>query len=417
MKQKKPVKLLVIGAGGRGNDLSAYALKHPDELKIIGVAEPDKIRRERFAAKFQIDEKFVFNSWQDSLKFSEADKLADAALVATQDRMHTGPAIGFLKKGYHILLEKPMATTPEECIYMTRTAQRYKRIFGICHVLRYTAFYRKIKELVDSGIIGDIATVEHIEAVRYWHFAHSFIRGNWRNSNLSSPLILQKCCHDMDILRWIVGKSCKKVSSFGSLMHFKKQNAPAGSTKRCTGGCKIERKCPYSAIRIYLEDQPAKWLKDITPNPTPKGMRKALEEGPYGRCVYHCDNNVADHQVVALEFDGGITASHTVAAFTADGTGRRTRIMGTQGELTGDNGKIEVNIYDKNKKTMIDPMLNVDPESGHGGGDMGVMHDFVQAVSKNDSSLLSSTIEASLESHLMAFAAEKSRVTGKTITI
>jgi len=410
----KPVTLFVIGAGGRGNDLSPYALRHPDELIIAGVAEPDGVRRDKFAKKYNIDKNLVFKSWQDAIK---SGKLADAALVATQDRMHTEPAIAFLKQEYHILLEKPMATTPEECISMTRMSRKYNRIFGLCHVLRYTAFYRKIKEIIDSGIIGDVMTIEHIEAVRYWHYAHAYIRGNWRNSRTSSPVILAKSCHDMDILRWLIDKPCLKVSSFGSLGHFNTKNAPRGSTKRCTGGCKIERSCPYSAVRIYLEDRPAEWMLNITHDSSPSGMRKALEEGPYGRCVYHCDNNVADHQVAALEFEGGVTASFTVTAFTANGTGRRTRVMGTLGELIGENGKLEVSIFNKNKKMKYDTMLNVDPESGHGGGDAGVMRDFLKAVNLNNQSLLSSTIEASLESHLMAFAAEKSRLKNKTICL
>jgi predicted dehydrogenase len=409
----RKAKILIIGAGDRGNAYANYSLQNPGELQVAGIAEPDRERRGRFCKKYNIDDKYAFKDWKDALK---KEKFADAAIITTQDRMHFGPATGFLRKGYNVLVEKPMATTPEECTKMVSASKKQNTMFGVCHVLRYTPFYRKIKEIIDSSVIGDIATIEHIESVQYWHQAHSFVRGNWRNSNTSSPMILAKSCHDMDILRWLIDKPCRKVSSFGSLLHFKKENAPRGSTERCTGGCRVEKECPYSAMKLYLDPKRTGWpVSVISADLSMQGRIKALKEGPYGRCVYRCDNNVVDHQVVSLEFEGGITASFTMTAFTSTGKDRRTRIMGTKGEIICEPPLIEVNTFKDNKTKTYDTADNASPGSGHGGGDYGIMRDFTRALRENNPAYLSSSIEVSLESHLMAFAAEESRIKNKVV--
>ncbi len=412
----KPISFLIIGAGDRGNAYSKYSKKYPKEMYIKAIAEPREDFKNSFIKEYNINKDFTFHTWEEALK---GKKIADAVIITTQDQMHCKPAIQALKMGYDVLVEKPMATTINECKKMVEASKKYKNIFGICHVLRYTNYYRKLKELVDSQCIGEVATIEHIEGVQYFHQAHSFVRGNWRNKSKSSPMILSKSCHDMDILRWLIGKPCKKISSFGSLLHFKKENAPKGSTYRCIDGCKVEKNCPYSALKIYLDPKDTGWPINVISRDTSLKMRKeAIANGPYGRCVYRCDNDVVDHQVVICEFESGITASFTMTAFTSKGNGRRTRIMGTKGEIVGDSQFIEISDFLTNKVKKIDTLTSSDSiNDGHGGGDTGIMKDFIKAVQHQDRSYLSSSIETSLESHIMAFYAEESRLKNKTFLL
>jgi hypothetical protein len=232
----------------------------------------------------------------------EQPKLADAALICTMDRLHYQPAMKGLEKGYHILLEKPMSPVPKECIELAESAKKYERILSVCHVLRYTPFFSTLKKLLEDGRIGKLLTIQHNENVAVWHYTYAFVRGRWNNSIESSPMILQKSCHDMDILYWLAGEECSRLSSFGSLLHFKRENAPAGAPERCLDGCPAENNCPHNAYRHYLSKN-AYWIKDmISFDGSFEAREKALREGPYGRCVYKCDNNVVDHQVVNLEF-------------------------------------------------------------------------------------------------------------------
>jgi predicted dehydrogenase len=263
--------------------------------------------------------------------------------------------------------------------------------------------------------------VDHFEPVGYWHMAHSYVRGNWRKESESSFMLLAKSCHDLDILRWLVDKPCRQIASFGSLKHFKSENAPAGATHRCIEGCKAEPDCPYSALKLYLDMNRKGWpVSVITEDLSLEGRMKALKEGPYGRCVYHSDNDVVDHQVVSMRFEEEITVNFTMSAFTPQkGMGmRQTRIMGTKGYLEGDMSGFTITTFNGNKtEEFLSDQLGGDAGSGHGGGDRGIITNFVEAVRQNNPKLLSSTVDVSVESHIMAFKGEESRKTGTMVRV
>jgi len=406
-KQMKPVTSILIGAGLRGGYVySQYALDYPNEFKIVAVAEPDPDRRAIFSKKHNIPKEFQFKSYKDLLK---KDKIADCAMVCTQDQMHFEPVITALKKGYHVLCEKPMSPYKDEIIKMGKVAKEYDRILSICHVLRYSPFFSKIKALLVENKIGRLMTIQHIEEVGYWHHAHSFVRGNWRNSEESSPMILQKCCHDMDILLWLADSSCKKISSFGNLSYFSKENAPDGAPPYCMDGCAHYDECPFYAPRFYLEHSKA--IEDgliyaITDYTDSEHIIDALKKGPYGRCVFHSDNTVVDHQTVEIEFCNQVTASFLMTAFT-NKCARRIRLMGTKGEIKGDMeaGIIEVTEFINGTNEII--KLHT-PTKGHSGSDMNMMKDFVRIIGEGRKGKTNADI--SVESHLMALAAEEARL-------
>ena len=403
---ERPVTAVVLGAGGRGNVYASYAEKYPNELKIVGVAEPIPHRRERFAERYNIPKKHQWVTWEHSL---EIPKFADAMIITMPDHLHYKPAMDCLAMDYDLLLEKAIAQSWQECKDILTQTKKHNKIVAICHVLRYTPYFRKMKEVVDSGRLGEVVSVQHLEPVEHIHMSHSFVRGNWRNSKESTPMILSKSCHDTDILRWVIGKSCKKVSSFGSLKHFNELSAPEGSTKRCTDGCPHEQTCIFSAIKLYKEKKG--WLHHLAiENYDDAAILKALQEGPYGKCVYHNDNDVVDHQVVNMEFEDQITAAFSMEALTHYG-GRRTRIFGTKGDLLGDESHMLITDFLTGSKEDWKPG-KAKQGSGHGGGDHGLVRDFIQAISQQDATLLTSTIEASMESHLMGFKAEESRLQG-----
>jgi predicted dehydrogenase len=408
----KKVRLLVVGAGSRGSGYSTFAEAHPDRAEVVGVAEPREFYRKQMIDKYNIPEENAFTDWKDA---ASKEKFADAVIIATQDAMHTEPALAFAAKGYHMLLEKPMAPTAEECTKIVEAAKKANVILGVCHVMRYTNYTKALKKLLDSGAIGEIVNIQHLEPVGYWHQAHSFVRGNWRNEKESSFMLLAKSCHDIDWIRYIMGAKCEAVSSFGSLKHFRKEEKPEGAADRCLD-CKIEPECPYSAKKIYIKDRLEKgnvhWpVNVLTPDTTLEGVTKALREGPYGRCVYECDNDVVDNQVVNMLFEGGKTASFTMTAFNKGGH-RITRIFGTKGEIYGNGSKIEHYDFLTNKNEEVN--TNATDSSilgGHGGGDYGIMNSFVSAISENDPSKIISGPDETLESHLIVFAAEKSKAT------
>ncbi|MBL7112986.1 MAG: Gfo/Idh/MocA family oxidoreductase [Bacteroidales bacterium] len=406
-KPGKPVTCVVLGAGGRGNVYAGYSEHFPDEVKIVGVAEPIPFRRERFAEKYKIPAKHQWVTWEHALQIP---KFADALIITTPDHLHYRPAIEGLKLGYNLLLEKAIAQSWDQCKDILNQSRTSDKIVAICHVLRYTPYFRKMKEMIDSGSVGDIISVQHLEPVEHIHMSHSFVRGNWRNTAESNPMILSKSCHDTDILRWLIGKPCKKVSSFGSLRHFRTDQAPPGSTPRCSDGCQVESECPYSALEIYLRRKTWLWHLAI-PDNEDDTVLNALKSGPYGKCVYRTDNDVVDHQVMNMEFEDEITAAFSMEAFTHYG-GRRTRIFGTKGDIIGDNRELTLTDFFTGAQETWDVSMSDMAESGHGGGDYGIMHDFIQAVSQQDRSLLTSNIEASMESHLMGFKAEESRLNG-----
>jgi predicted dehydrogenase len=414
IQSDRAVSFVVIGAGDRGFTYSEYSRHFPGKMKIAAVAEPDKNRRERFANDFGLENSHVFESFEQILSMP---KLADAAIIATPDDLHFRPAKMAIEKGYAVLLEKPISNRKEDIIELNSFNEKLCGFTAVCHVLRYTPFFKKLKDIADSGLLGKIVTIEHNEGVGWWHHAHSFVRGNWADTEKTSPMILAKSCHDMDLLLWFSGKQCRKISSFGSLNHFKKENAPSGSTARCTDGCKVENECPYSALKLYLDMNQNGWpVSTMTDDLSYEGRFKAIKEGPYGRCVYMCDNNAVDHQVVNAEFEDGITASFTMSAFTEPG--RKIRIMGTMGEARGNGKIIETVDFRTNKKETIDiPKEENGVLTGHGGGDFGLVSAFIKAIRNENKGLISSTLDVSVESHLMAFAAEESRIHFRTITL
>lgn len=417
MNNMDPVKLIIAGAGDRGTTYASYAATYPNRAQIVGVAEPRDFFRQRMAKDHHIPAENVFTDWK---ALAAKDKFADAVIIATQDAMHLEPAVAFANKGYHILLEKPMAPDEASCRKIVEAAIANEIIFAVCHVLRYTPYTQQLKQIIDSGAIGEIVSIQHLEPVGYWHQAHSFVRGNWRNEKESSFMLLAKSCHDLDWLRYMIGEKCRAVSSFGSLKHFRREEKPPDAGNRCLD-CNYEPSCPYSAKKIYigfLRRGIKGWpVNVVTPEVSEENVLAALKEGPYGRCVYECDNDVVDHQVVNMEFEGDKTASFTMTAFTK-ANDRKTRIFGTRGEIEGDGTKISLYDFLMEKTKVIDVAVSdSDTLELHGGGDYGVMNSFVSAVAHNDPSEILSGPEETLESHLIVFAAERSRRERRTVTL
>jgi predicted dehydrogenase len=405
----KPVSVLVVGAGGRGAGYAGYAKSWPDRMKIAGVAEPRADYRAKFAADHGLAAGTVFADWREAVA---RERLADAVLIATPDALHAAPALAFIEKGYHVLLEKPMAPNEADCRAIAAAALARKIVFAVCHVSRYTVYTRAIKKAVDAGTIGRLLNIQILEPVGYWHQAHSFVRGNWRNERLSSFMLLAKSCHDLDWIRYVMGRRCTKASSFGGLSHFRKDQKPAeaGAALRCTD-CAHEPACAYSARKIYVERAERGefgWPVDVLSlEHTVEAVKRAVKEGPYGRCVYECDNDVVDHQVVNLEFEDGATAAFSMVGLTEQ-SDRKTKLFGTKGQIVGDGRTIEIYDFLTDKKTVT---------GGHGGGDGGVVDNFLAAVAANDPSMTLSGPRETLESHLMVFAAEQSRREGRIVEV
>lgn len=405
----KQLRLGLIGAGERGaNCYAPYALKYPAEAKFVCVAEPMKERRDTFAQKHAIPEENRHEDWKELL---EKDYELDGVLIATQDRQHYEPAMACIEKGYNILLEKPMAETAEKTKGIVEAAEKKGILLMVCHVLRHTPFYRAMKQAIDEGKIGDVQSVHHIENIGYWHFAHSYVRGNWRNQEESTPMIVAKCSHDTDIINYLLGgRRCERISSFGSLSYFRPENAPEGAADRCED-CLHNKTCTYSAYR-YLEDRNMhRSLKDIIMRTDDNDQfLKYMLKSPYGRCVYHCDNDVADHQVVNMEYEGGVTASWQASAFTME-IMRQTKIMGTKGEIEGciEENQFEIRDFDTGNITTVKVHT---PKTLHAGGDECIMETFTKALRNPGEQNLMYSAALSLQGHVMAYAAEESRISG-----
>jgi predicted dehydrogenase len=441
-----PVTVAVVGAGSRGREAyGRYCLEHPTEGQVVAVAEPDDARREIFADQHGLVPTQAYVDWRDLL---HGRRIADAVIIATPDAMHVEPALAALDLGYHVLLEKPIGPRREDVLRLAAAAAEAPAgSITVAHVLRYTPFFGLLKRLVDQGAIGRLMAIQHSENIGYWHFAHSFVRGNWRSEAVASPMILAKACHDLDLMRWLAGAPCSTVASVGRLSHFRPENVPPGAPARCTDGYPVADSCAFYAPRFYLEllEGVTGWpISTITNDPTPEGVMAALQEGPYGRCVYRCHNDVPDHQAVLLEFTNGVSATLNVSAFTADNT-RTVKLMGTDGELRGrlDTGEIEFRRFSYRpeagaggedwqhdaagraalrggevKRTRVAAIpRQADEEApigyaGHGGGDEALTAAFLAAVRATPPGRPISTLTslaASVESHLIAFAAERSR--------
>lgn len=416
-----PVTLAIVGAGKRGEAYSDYAKHHPDQLKVVAVAEPRALLRDRLALAHGIDPDHCFDGFE---ALAAAGKLADAVAICTQDRMHLAPVELLAPLGYALLLEKPMSPDPAECERIIACVKQHGNLFAVCHVLLYTDLTTKLREILRAGTIGEIVSIQHLEPVAWWHQAHSFVRGNWRNQAESSCMLLAKSCHDIDWLRHLVNARCQRVVSFGSLRHFKASERPAGAADRCWD-CQVEAACPYSAKRIYhthfQRDSVADYLNDVITGGqnTREAVEEALRTGPYGRCVYACDNDVVDNQTVMLEFAGPVTATFTMTAFTP-AIHRTARIFGTRGFIDTDFVKIRVFDFLTEQETVHDTSAQADgatAAAGHGGGDYNLMKAFVHAVASGDSSGLFSGPDETLESHRIVFAAERSRLDGRLIEL
>lgn len=411
------ISVAIIGLGSRG--LQTYAPcqnEFPDKLKIVAVADivPEKV--EIAKRRYGIADEMCFRSGEELLS---QPKLADAAFICTMDKQHYAHAKAALEKGYDLLLEKPISPDADECRELVAIAEKLGRKVCVCHVLRYTPFYGELKRLLDEGAVGEVTSVQHIENVVYWHQAHSFVRGNWRNSTETSPMILQKCCHDMDLLVWLLGRRATKVQSFGGLYEFRPERAPKGSAERCVD-CAVRADCPFDAEKIYLTNDATGFLKGhkgwpcdvLAPEPTEQKIRDAIANGPYGRCVWHCDNDVVDHQVVNIEFEGGVTAQLTMCAFTKRG-GRDTVILGTKGQIIANLSEEMIHVLPFDGDSYdIDVTKLASGFGGHAGGDTRLVEEFIDIVGGGEPGIRTTTLADSTESHYIAFAAERSRVEG-----
>jgi len=413
------VKVILIGAGGRGLTYVTTGKKHCPEMELVAIADPNPVRRGYVKDSFDLPDECFYEYGEDLL---EQPKMADAAIIATQDRDHFRLAMKAIEKGYHLLLEKPAAPTPEECIAIEKAAKEKGVMVLICHVLRYTPFFTLIKKLLDEGRVGKVMNIVHFEGVGDHHYSHSYVRGQWRNTAESAPMILAKSCHDIDIIQWLMDEPCKRVQSFGSLNYFCKKNKPADAPEFCNRGCPHEAECPYSAIKLYRQRQVPWITRHATKklNPTDEELDQLITETNYGRCVFDCDNDVVDQQVVNMEYESGATASFVMSAFNTGG--RRIRIMGTKGELEARMGQDIISVYDfitrKREEFSIQNFIADESiEGGHGGGDVGITRAFFQLMTGKYEGKAIADISESVENHLATFAAEESRLSGKVISL
>ncbi|GAB3553903.1 Gfo/Idh/MocA family oxidoreductase [Arthrobacter tumbae] len=439
-----PARVAILGLGGRGAEAyGSWLLRHPAKATVVAVAELIKARRETFASRAGIPAGGRFSDWRELM--SRADELAlDAVIIALPDRDHLEPLITAVEKGIAVLLEKPIAPDPETLRAVQERIAGLEHRVAVAHVLRETPFWRSIKAVVDSGILGELATIRMEENIGFWHFAHSYVRGNWSNSATSSPMVLAKTSHDLDIIRWLSGQTPERVASFGKLLHFRRDRAPAGAPSHCVKGCPVSESCPFYAPRYYAEA-----LKDVhgwpvalvTDDTTVEGRLEALAVSPYGRCVYRCENDVVDHQQSLFDFPSGLTATLTTSAFTGHNT-RTFQITGSRGEMSGQmdsghirlerfapepprladlgiqalestNGPLGHNVYEW---TALPVASDNGDHRGHAGGDDALTEKFIDGVlSDHFDDHVSTTLATSLDSHWMAFAAEEARLNNTII--
>ena len=405
------MKFAVLGFGNRGRGAYTPHAVKMEGVTLSAVCEKRPCRLERARKEYSLSDEQLFLSDEE---FFAAGKLADLLIIATQDGDHYGHAMRALDVGYDILLEKPMAQSYEQCKAIADKAEKLGRRVYICHVLRYAPFFVYIKNQVEKGVIGKVETIAHTENVAYWHQSHSFVRGNWSVTEETTPMILAKCCHDLDMIYWLIDRPCTAVSSFGSLDFFTRDNAPEGSGDYCCE-CPLQEKCAFDCVKFYEKN--AGWLAGAIDLPfdrnDPASIRAVLSrhENPYSRCVFKCDNTAVDHQVVNMLFEGGVTAQLTMTAFAAD-CYRELHIHGTRGEIIGDmlSNKVKINIYG-GESTEVDIGALTDGIYGHGGGDQRLITDVINTFRGVEAKGVTS-IQNSLMSHKIGYAAEASRLAG-----
>ncbi len=425
----QPLSAVIVGGGHRSLTYAFFAQNNPDKLKIVGVADPNPLRRAQIQKLYNLSDESLFESAE---ALAEVPRFADAVINGTMDQQHVATSIPLLRAGYHMLLEKPFAINEKEMWELVRTARENKRRVMICHVMRYAPFYVEVKKRVTAGDIGEIVAMETTENVSYHHIAVGYIRGKWRNTAQAghNSMLLAKCCHDIDMIMWMMsGIVPAAVSSFGSNFQFKPEKAPAGAGTRCLVDCppEVESKCLYSARKNYL-DHPDRWsfyvwdnLEHLK-NPTLADKEATLKtDSIYGRCVYKCDNETVDHQTVSIRFQNGVTASHNMLGGTAKPQ-RTVHIVGTKGEITGvaDDARFVVRMIDPRpgceySEEIVDLNINGDTSGvngGHGGGDQRLVEDFVQYVQGGKPSLSCTSITDSVYGHLAVFRADDSMKNG-----
>ena len=415
----KPLSMAAIGCGHRTRTYVRLGSRHPERYITVAAADPI---RERVAETARLSANPGFREFSSADEMLRHPRMADLMIIGSQDAHHRDHAIAAMEKGYDLLLEKPIGTHLEEVLEVEATARRLGRKVLVCHVLRYAPLYRKIKEIVDSGLLGDLVSINAYEGVGAWHQAHSYVRGHWAVTEKASPMILGKSCHDLDILRWIADRRCLSVASAGSLTHFTSANAPEGAPQRCQDGCPVADSCHYNCVR-YLDEERA-WLAnicDFAEEADDARLAEWIHQSPWGRCVYHCDNTAVDHQVAALTFEGGLTATFTMTAFE---NGRHLDIFGTRaklkaGGLVKENKghEIMVRFHDKSEDRYFDSAIQKGGYEGHGGGDAALMEALYEEMRKDRPEDMTSSLHVSVESHRMAFAAEESRLSNGTITL
>ena len=413
----KKLKVILIGAGNRGGVYTDVMAAMPEQFEVVAVAEPRDSRRERIQEIHKLPDNMCFTDYKPLLALG---KIADIALIATMDRDHFEPAMMAIDLGYDLMLEKPITPTPEQCIALTENAEKHGVRVVICTVLRYTPLFIKLKEIIDSGRIGKVMSINHEECVEFVHQSHSFVRGNWGNSERSSVMLLQKSCHDMDILQWLLGKKCKKVQSFGSLSYFTSENAPEGAPERCIEGCPVGDTCIYNSVKLYLESD-SNWFRSAATKlvkSSNEDVKKSLLESNYGKCVFHCDNDVVDHQTVNMLFEDDVTVTFTMNAFNTGG--RYINIYGTKGEIRAAlKGDTPIKVYDiVSKETEEIPHSGTDGVlGGHGGGDAGIVKTLYSYMIGEYNGVSVPTIQESCYNHLITFAADHARKTGTVVDV
>ena len=403
--------IIVVGCGGRGHTYARYAKDHGLRVVAAADSQPDKLQA--FGKEFDIPAEMLFGDWRQALQSCNAVALINA----TPDREHYQITVAALEKGLHVLLEKPMSPSEEECRHMVALAEEKGLVVMVCHVLRYAPFFEKIQEIISSGEIGTVTNLVMTENVVYWHFAHSYVRGIFSKED-SSPFILAKSCHDLDLIVYLTGKKCLSVMSEGELGYFRAENAPADAPMRCLDGCPHETACPYFAPRLYMKSiSHVGWPSTVISTDTSYDARyQALKTGRYGRCVYRCDNDVNDRQSALFVMEDGVLASFNMTGFSSENT-RTLRIFGTKGDVRAhmDDGEIVLSKFldDQQQTFRIDAQTLV---SAHGGGDTRLLGSFAAAL-RGDTQDMRTCAATSLQSHLMAFAAEESRKTGRRVYI
>ncbi len=412
---EKIYEVAILGVGARGGKTYGRLIhKHAqDKFKIVALCDLREDRLQIYSTEFGVEASSCFTDENEFFK----EKRADILIIATQDQDHVRHAIKAFACGYDIMVEKPLTDKREECEKLLAAQKEYGRQALVCHVLRYAPAFLKAKELIDEGVVGRLVAINELEQVAYWHQAHSYVRGNWRNQNRTAPMILAKCCHDLDLLQYYAGSKCKSISSVGDLTYFKKENAPDGAAERCTA-CKYVNECPYSAKHIYIDRWRLKgeskdcWPFNVVANAplTQDKLQKAIDEGPYGQCVFSCDNNVVDHQITQMTFENGVKATLTMTGFTAN-SGRKIIFHGTVGELELNEADdcLYVKKYGREQEK-IDFSIENYQGYGHGGGDFYLIKNLYDMIEGRASSVTS--LASSIESHLMGIAAEESRLQG-----